>query len=161
MLSNFYEKPKNETIKVSLDAEGEEYGDFIELKSFSDKKFQDHVSRGLGKKKKNWRKNTNGNEDIFDNEKEKLMYCQAIATNIIVDWQMTDMKKDFSERFPNVDVDTRAGLDKKLCNIPFTKKNAYELLTHKKFDSFVLMIFEECGDKAQFEKLELAKDLKN
>ncbi len=160
MLSNFYEKPKNETIRVILDAEGEDYGDFIELKSFSDKKFQDHVSRGLGKKKKNWRKNT-GSDDLFDSEKEKLVMCQAISDNIIVDWQITDVKKDFTKRFPNVDVDTRANLDKKLCNVPFNKKNAYELLTHKKFDGFVLMIFEECSDKAQFEKLELSKDLKN
>ena len=89
------------------------------------------------------------------------MYCSALSQHIIVDWQMTDEKKVFKSRFPEIDIDTRAKLDKDFCNVPFTKKNAYAILTHKKYDSFVLMVLEEAGDKAQFENLEKAKDLKN
>ena len=152
MFSNFMAKPKNDTVKIDL---GE--GDFIELKSFSDKKFIDEVSRKSSTKVKSWKKNFKNVKD----DKEIKVFCAAMARHLIVDWQLTNEKKQFSKLFPDIAVDSREGLDKKYCNIPFTFANAYEMLRHKDFEEFFNMVFAETQDKAQFEKMELEAEIKN
>lgn len=153
MFSNFMAKPKNDTIKIDLG----ESGDFIELKSFSDKKFIDEVSRKSNTKVKTWKKNFKSTKD----DKEIKIFCAAMARHLIVDWQLTNNKKQFLKLFPDIAVDSREGLDKKFCNIPFTFSNAYEMLKHKDFEEFFNMVFAETQDKAQFEKDDIDGDLGN
>lgn len=153
MLSNFKAKPKNETIKIKLSDDG----DFIELKSMSDKKFVDEIGRKSTSTVKAWKKSAQNVKD----DKEVKIFCAAIARHLIVDWQLTNNKNEFKKDFPDIAIDSRAGLDKELCNVPFTFDNAYKILTHKEYEDFFSMVFEEIRDKAQFEIIALGKDIKN
>lgn len=153
MLSNFKAKPKNETVIIKLSDDG----DFIELKSMSDKKFIDEISRNSTSKVKAWKKTAQAVKD----DKELKIFCAAIARHLIVDWQLTNNKKEFKADFTEIATDSREGLAKEFCNIPFTFDNAYSLLTHKDYEEFFGMVFEEARDKAQFEIISLSKDAKN
>ena len=158
MLSNFRNKPKNETFKVNLDTEDNKFGDFIELKSFSDKKFLDEIGRKTaGQKNKSWKEKVRNSSTDKDFES----MCASMARHLVVDWQLTDDKEEFKSMFPDIKVESRAGLDKKYCSVPYCFENVFALLTHKEYETFTQMVYDETRDEANYIKRELDAEAGN
>lgn len=152
MLDDFL-KEKKETLEL-VKFEFGDMGNWYEVRHMKYKPYMaqfDRIQTKFNKFKKGGRP--------FNEQKERNEMAEAFVSHLLTDWKMTSGKAVFKKAFP--DIETIATDDKKIVEIPFSKKTAYELLKDQRMEKLFQYMIINCADHDSFEKSNFEDDLKN
>lgn len=129
------------------------HGDYIKIKSATDKKFERQRELVLKRHKQTIKR---------DKMKGGLIQKEIgplVAKHLLVDWQMSSTVEVATKLFP--DIQTENSDRKGVVFIPFTVENAIQVITHPRNKEFFLFCIEQAGETANFVAEDQEDDRKN
>ena len=151
MLSDFRkDEYTRDTAKIYIGSRG----DFIEIKPFTDKKFDNARSLAFKRNKQAIKK------DKLSSGQIQRALAPIYAKYLLVDWQMTDTVESLTADFPDIKVKPVKD-DETLAQIPFNYENALKVLSHESYLEFLNFVTEQSNEAANFISEDKEEDSKN
>ena len=131
-------------------------GNWCKLRPSTYKPFYTEISR-LDKKNNKHNSRWKNNND----QKSQNDLATAIVNHLLIDWYYVAPRETFTLLFPDIEVTSNKDLDSDLCEVPFSKKNAYDILKNKQMLEFLNTLLSDSTEKENFKKSNFEDDLKN
>ena len=95
----------------------------------------------------------------INEQKERNEMASSFVRHLLHDWKFTATKKVFEKIFPDIEVISTD--DKKVIEVPFCKKSAYDILKNKKMAKVLGYMIANSADADNFTEPNFDDDLKN